>query len=120
MANVFTSAGEAFVADILNRIVTVPTSWYIGWGTGAGTASKSSTALNSEAAEARVAATESQPDPDTNRFVAELTASAERTITNAGVFTASTAGTLFLHSDFTGLALAASDKIAFTFDITWS
>lgn len=120
MANIFTQAGEDLLADILNRIVSVPAAWYIGWGTGAGTAAKGDTTLFTEASEARVAATESQPTTDTNRFVATLTAAGVKTITNAGVFSASAVGTVFLKSDFAGLPLAAGDKIEFTFDVNWS
>lgn len=120
MANVFTQAGEELLTDILDGTTSVPANWYIGWGTGAGTAVKGSTTLFTEAAEARVAATKSQPTADTNRFVAQITAAGAKTITNAGVFSASTAGTLFIHSDFTGIVLAANDKIEFTFEILWS
>lgn len=120
MANVFTQAGEELLTDILDSTVAVPANWYVGWGTGAGTAVKGSTVLFTEAAEARVAATKSQPTTDTNRFVAQITAAGAKTITNAGVFSASTVGTLFIHSDFTGIALALNDKIEFTFDIQWS
>lgn len=120
MANIFTQAGEDLVTDILDGTVSVPANWYIGWGTGAGTASKASTTLSTEASEARVVATKSQPTSDTNRFVGTLTAAGTKTITNAGVLSALTVGSLLLHSDFTGLPLAAGDKIEFTFDLNWS
>ena len=120
MANIFTQAGEEIVTDILDATVGVPANWYVGWGTGAGTAAKGDTTLFTESAEARVAATKSQPTTDTNRFVATITASAGRTITNAGVLSASSGGTLLLHSDFTGVVLASGDAIQFTFDLLWS
>src|SRR5512138_1096047 len=113
MANVFTQAGEELLTDIVGLTVAPPTNWYIGWGTGAGTAVKGSTTLFTEAAESRVAATLSQPTADTNKFLAQLTASGAKTITNAGVFNQSTTGTLFIHSDFTGIVLASGDKIEF-------
>jgi hypothetical protein len=120
VANIFTQAGEDLLTDIIGLTVSAPAAWYIGWGTGAGTAVKGSTTLFTEAAEARVSATLSQPTSDTNKFLAQLTAAAGKTITNAGVFSASTAGTLFIHSDFTGIVLAAGDKIEFDFQILWS
>jgi hypothetical protein len=92
----------------------------VAWGTGAGTAAKADTTLSTEASEARVASTESQPASNQNRFVATITANAGKTITNAGVLSASTAGTLLLHSDFTGVVLALNDSIQFTFTLTWS
>lgn len=115
MADVYTQAGEELVTDILDGTVSVPANWYLGWGTGAGTAAKGDTTLFTESAEARVAATMSQPTADKNRFVATLTASASRTITNAGILSASTGGTLLLHSDHAGQVLASGDKIEYTF-----
>jgi hypothetical protein len=120
MANVFTQAGEELVTDIMDGTVGVPANWYVAWGTGAGTAVKGSTTLFTEAAEARVAATKSQPTTDTNRFVALLTAAGSKTITNAGVLSASSGGTLLIHSDFAGVLLAAGDKIEFTFELNWN
>ena len=120
MANIFTQAGEELLTDIVGLTVGAPANWYIGWGTGAGTAVKGSTTLFTEAAETRVVTTNSQPTADTNKFLALLTAAAGKTITNAGVFSAVTSGTLFIHSDFTGVVLAIGDKIEFDFQILWS
>lgn len=120
MADIFTSVGEGLVADYVDGTANAPANWYIGWGTGAGTAAKGDTTLFTEASEARVTATESQPTADANRFVGTITADGTKTITNAGVFDASTTGNMFLISSFTGVALNASDSIQFTFTITWS
>jgi len=46
-----------------------------------------------------------------------MTSASAQTITNAGNFTATTAGTLIVHGDFTGVALANGDKIEFTISI---
>ena len=120
MADIYTQAGEEFTADVFDGTTAAPATHYIGWGTGAGTAAKGDTTLFVEASEARVAATRSQPLADQNRFVATITADGAKTITNAGVLTALTVGTLLLKSDFAGVALAASDSIQFTFTLTWS
>jgi hypothetical protein len=120
MANIFTQAGEELLTDIVGLTVGAPAAWYIGWGTGAGTAVKGSTTLFTAAAEARVATTNSQPTADTNKWLAQITSASAQTITNAGVFNASTSGTLFIHSDFTGIALGIGDKIEFDFQILWS
>jgi hypothetical protein len=119
MADVFTTAGAGLVVDILDTTVAVPT-WYIGWGTGVGTAAIGDTTLFTEASETRVAATLSQPAASTSRYVATLTADAGKTITNAGVFSAVSSGTLLQKSDFTGIVLALGDKIELTFDLAWS
>jgi hypothetical protein len=114
MANVFTQAGEEWVIDQIDAFGT----FYIGWGTGAGTAAKNSTTLFTEASEARVAATKSQPTADKLQWVGTLTcAGSGKTITNAGVFTASAAGTLLVHGDHTGVALAVGDKIEYTISL---
>ena len=42
------------------------------------------------------------------------------TITNAGLFDASTSGNLFVKGDFTGIALNSGDSIAFTFKVQFS
>jgi hypothetical protein len=120
VADIYTQAGEELTADIFDGTTAAPANHFVAWGTGAGTAAKGDTTLFTEASEARVAATRSQPAADQNRFVATITANAAKTITNAGVFSASTAGTLILHSDFAGLPLALNDAIQFTFTLTWS
>lgn len=119
MADIYTDAGEDLTTDIMDGTTAAPT-WYVGWGTGAGTAAKGDTTLFTEAAESRVAATMSQPASNQNTFVATITSASAQTITNAGVFDAASAGNMLLKSDFTGIALGNGDKIEFTFDLTWS
>jgi hypothetical protein len=125
MADIFTDVGETLVADYVDGTSSAPTNcaptnWYVAWGTGAGTAAKGDTTLFTEAAEARVIVTESQPAGNQNRFVGTITSAGAQTITNAGIFDASSVGNMLLKSDFTGIVLAASDSIQFTFDLTWS
>lgn len=112
-ATVFTTVGKAWVIDKLDETVQT-TADYIGWGTGAGTAAVGDTTLFTEASEARVVATRSQPAADTIQWVGSLTADAGKTITNAGNFTASSSGTLIVKGDFTGIVLASGDIIQFT------
>lgn len=118
MANVYTQVGEEKVVDIVDGTVTAPANYYIGWGTGAGTAAKADTTLFTEAAETRVVGTETQPTADKNQWVGTLTcAGAGKTITNAGLFDAITAGVLIVHGDFTGIVLAVGDKVEFTISL---
>ena len=119
MADIYTSAGEALVADILDGTTSVPT-YYVAWGTGAGTSAKADTTLFTEASESRVATTQSQPAADTNQFQGTITADGTKTITNAGILDATTSGNLILHSDFSGIALTAGDQIQFTFTLQQS
>lgn len=119
MADIYTDAGEDLTADIMDGTSSVPT-WKAAWGTGAGTAAKGDTTLFTEAAEARVNTTQSQPASNQNQFLATITSASAQTITNAGVFDAASAGNVMLHSDFGGIVLANGDKIEFTFQLTWS
>ena len=120
MADIFTDAGEDLAADFFDGTASAPANWHVGWGTGAGTAAKTDTTLFTEAAEARVTATESQPSSNQNQLVATITSASAQTITNAGVFDAATVGNMALKSDFGGIVLANGDKIEFTFQLTWS
>lgn len=115
-ATVLTQAGEEWIIDKLDELVQT-TGDYIAWGTGPGVATKASTALFAEAPEPRVQATRSQPAPDRIRWVGTLTATAPRTITNAGNFTHATGGTLIVHGDFPGVPLATGDKIEFMIEL---
>jgi hypothetical protein len=54
---------------------------------------------------------------DKNQWVAEITADGTKTINEAGLFDASTAGTLVIRGDFTGVAVVLGDKIEFTFTL---
>jgi len=120
MATIYTSAGEAKVVDLIDGTVATVLSAAnakIGWGTGAGTAAKADTTLFVEASEARVVPTVTQPLADKNQWVGTLTADAGKTITNAGLFDAATAGNLIVKGDFTGIVLATGDKIEFTISL---
>ena len=120
MATVVTNGGRAIIANRMLGLGTEPK--YAGWGSGAGTAGVSDTGLFTPEAEARVAGTSSRvtgPAPnvpnDTYQVVATLTATAGKTITNAGLFDDPTTGSLFMKGDFQGIVLATGEGIQFTF-----
>lgn len=116
LATVFTTVGKAWAIDKLDETLQT-TGDFVGWGTGAGTAAVGDTTLFTEAAEARVTPTRTQPAADTIRWVGQLTSLSNQTITNAGNFTASSAGTLIVKGDFTGVALLTGDQIQFTINL---
>lgn len=124
MAIVLTNAGR----DILtNRILGSGTEpKFIAWGTGAGTAAATDTTLFTEGPEARTTGTSSRVTTtttnDTYQVVGTITASAGRTVTNAGTFDVVTAssGNLFIKGDFTGVVLASGDGIQFTVTIQFT
>ena len=103
--------------DVLTGILD-DESWEIGWGTGAAVAARADTTLSSEATEDRVSATltretQSQTN-DTLVCAGTMTCNATaKTITNAGILTA--AGTLILHTSFTGIPVVEGDTLAFVF-----
>jgi hypothetical protein len=117
MATIIANAGRAITTNRLKGAGTEPN--FVAWGTGAGTAAVTDTTLFTEATEARVAGTSTQQTTtvtsDTYQVVGTMTvAGAGKTITNAGLFDALTAGNLFLKGDFTGVALNVGDSIQFT------
>lgn len=123
MANVLTNAGKDIIVDrILGTGSAEPK--FVAWGTGAGTAAATDTTLFTEASESRVTGTSSQvtvtTTNDTYQVVGTLTANGSKTITNAGLFDASTTGNLFVKADFTGVPLVLNDSITFTFKATFS
>jgi hypothetical protein len=119
MATVLTNLGEQFVCDFLSAVQTTAAD-YCAWGTGAGTAVKADTILFTEASEARVQGTKSTAGTAAAakyQVIGTITADGTKTITNAGLFNASTSGIMLIKGDFTGIALTAGDKIEFTFTL---
>lgn len=119
MATVLTNVGEQYICDFLSGTDTVAAD-YVAWGTGAGTAAKGDTTLFTEAAEARVQGTKSTQGTGASavyQVVGTITSSSSQTITNAGLFNASSGGDLVIKGDFTGVALTSGDKIEFTFTL---
>lgn len=119
MATIYTTAGEGKVVDIIDGTATSPVDLgtgnsFIGWGTGTTTAAKGDTALETESAESRVAATVTQASASVNQWLALITSASSQTISEAGLLDASTGGTLIVHGDFTGIVLSNGDKIEFT------
>lgn len=122
MATLLVNTGKAIVTNYLNGgAATQPK--YVGWGTGVGTTAATDTTLFTEVLP-RVSGTTSQQTTstsnDTYQVVATQTAGTSETITNAGVFDASTSGNLFVKGDFTGIPLNNGDSIQFTFKVQFS
>jgi len=96
------------------------TGAYIGWGSGEGTAAKGDTTLFTEESEDRVAGTVSlESTGPTAKYQVEgtITADGTKIITNAGNFSASTSGTMIVHSSFDGIPVDEGDDITFTISI---
>ena len=110
MATLLVNTGKAIVTNRLNSGGTIPQ--YVAWGTGAGTTAATDTTLFTEVTP-RVSGTVTQQTTsttnDTFQVVATQTAGTTETITNAGLFDASSSGNLFVKGDFTGIALNTGD-----------
>lgn len=116
-ATLLVNAGRAIVTNLISGIGgTVPK--FVAWGTGAGTTGATDTTLFTESAEARTSGTVTRTTVSTTndavQVVGAITASAGRTITNMGLFDASTSGNLYMKSDFTGITISSGDSIQFT------
>lgn len=121
MATLLVNTGKAIVTNRIKGSGTEPS--YIGWGTGAGTTAATDTTLFTETG-TRQAGTSTQQTTsttnDTYQVVGTQTASGSVTITNAGLFDASTSGNLFAKGDFSGITLSSGDSIQFTFKVQFS
>lgn len=115
MATVFCDCGTAWLTELINN--TIPTTTYqVGWGEATGTVSKAQFQINSEA-QARVATADSISAFNQEQWTATMTASAVRSITQAGLFH-NTSGTLLIVGDFSTISLAQNDRIEFTLTLT--
>jgi len=115
-ATMYTQKGEEYVVDWADGTLT-PGTHYIGAGTGAGSFIKSTNALFTEVAEARVSTTKSQPVADKNQWLATQGYTGTKTITNAGVLTLSTAGDLLVAVDALSIGVNNGDSIQYTFTL---
>jgi hypothetical protein len=123
MATVLTSVGETVLIDLIDGTSSTHldnTNAKIGWGTNGTTAVKGDTNLGTASNESRVAVTTSQPTADKLQWVGTVTSGGSQTIAEAGLFSGAgsgnppTGGTLIIHGDHTGQAVASGDKIEYT------
>lgn len=127
MAVVFTNVGKNWVADKMREAGIAAATILpnrIGWGTGAGTAAVGDTTLFTEAAETRATATltgvTTTVTGDTFQAVGTITATSAKTITNAGLFDAATAGDLVVKGDHAGVPVEINDAIEYTIKLQFT
>lgn len=117
MAAVVTNSGKAINQHRLRGDAGYTEPNYIGWGTGAGTASPADTSLFTEASEARIAGDSSivtiDNTDDTYQVEGTLAANASKTITNVALFDSASGGRIHMKVDFTGVPLNENDTIRF-------
>jgi hypothetical protein len=122
MATLLVNAGLDIITNRIKGAGTEPS--FAAWGTGAGTTAVTDSTLFTEAPEARTSGTSTREITtvanDTYQVVGLITATAPRTITNAGLFDASSAGNMLMKGDFAGVVLGTTDAIQFTMQVVFS
>jgi hypothetical protein len=115
---VVTTAGVNFLVDAFQGTTEPEAFKYHGMGTGAVAENVSDTALGTEV-ETRATGTQVEgASANIYRTVGTITATAPRVVTEHGVFSASTTGTLLDRSVFSAINLANGDSIQFTYELT--
>ena len=122
MADVVTNVGLGVTTNRVKGVGVAEPS-FVAMGTGVTTAAVTDTVIETEV-ETRTAGTSTQQTTsttdDTYRVVGTVTATATRAIANAGLLTASSGGSLYVHSDFAVINLAINDSITFTFNVQYN
>lgn len=116
-------AGQAFAIDQLDKNTAVAAasfSYFGAWGSGSTTPAVTDNALVSENPEARTAiaaANMSQPAADTVRWTFIIVATGSRTVQEAGVATASSAGNFHTRVVHGSLALESGDQTTYNHNL---
>lgn len=116
---VVTTAGITALANALQNTFEPELFNFHASGTGGTAEAIGDTALVTEV-ETRVTGTQSSPSAGVYRTVATVSYTATRTITEHGIFSASTVGTLLDRSLFTGIPVISGDSIQFTYNFTYT
>jgi hypothetical protein len=116
---VVTTTGVAWLATAFTNTVEPETLNFHDAGTGVGAELIGNTTMGTPFGGARVVGTQSTPG-STNiyRSVATIPFTSSLAITEHGLFTASTAGTLFDRSVFSAINVLNGDSIQFTWELT--
>ena len=123
MATFVVDGGLDIVTNRLKGAGTEPLN--VGWGTGAGTTTRTDTTLftaalvdltagNTDHTAGTSTRQTTHTANDTYQVIATRTATGAGTVTNAGLWDAASGGNLFLKGDFTGIGLSSGDSIQFT------
>lgn len=124
-ATLIVNGGQAIVTNLVSGLGGTSPK-FVAWGTGAGTAAVTDTTLFTETTdETRTSGTVTRVTTtvanDTFQVAGTLTvATANKTITNVGLFDAVTTGNLYFKADFAGFSLIVGDSITFTIKVKFS
>lgn len=116
---VVTTAGVNYLAADMNEGASDINAfdWHAS-GTGIVAEAVGDTALGTDSAVARVSGTASNPTANQYRSVATMSYTSTLAITEHGLFSASTAGTLWDRSVFAAINVVSGDSIQFTYTLT--
>lgn len=122
MATVLTYVGEEWAASRMAGTGSLNiAATHVGWGTGVATATKSDTALTGEVGTRGSATVTLSGAGSSAKFSAVATLSNNSAgayaITEAGLFSASATGSMFVRGDFAVINLNDGDQITFTITI---
>jgi hypothetical protein len=120
VTNVLTTVGKTYIATKLadTTTTTVVPKW-IGIGTGVHTAAAGDTALTTEV-ETRGSTNAATSSTNVFQVIQTITATAVRSVTEAGLFSALTGGTMIVSSTFDVVTLQIGDSIQITAQITFA
>jgi hypothetical protein len=114
---VITDTGVAYLVDAMQNLTEPENFNWHGSGTGAAAEAVGNTALGAEVG-TRVAGTQSEPASNQYRTVAPLNYTTTSAITEHGIFSAITTGTLLDRSVFSAINVVNGDSIQFTYTLT--
>lgn len=118
---VVTTAGVNYMRDDFNAATGGADISLFNWhasGTGAVAESIADTALGTDSGVARVAGTQSAPASKQYRTTATMTYASTLAITEHGVFSALTVGTLWDRTVFAAVNVVSGESITFTYTLT--
>lgn len=117
-ATVLTDAGKAIIANRMIGAGTEPKYVAMGTGGGSRTAAAADTALTTEV-ETRTAGTGTRVTTtvtnDTHQEVGTVTATGSRTVNEAALFDASSAGNMYISATHADNGLSSGDSLQYTF-----
>lgn len=116
---IVTTAGVNFMAsDFADGASDINLFDFHASGTGVVAEAVGDTALGTDSAVARVSGTASNPTANQYRSVATMSYVSTLSITEHGLFSASTSGTLWDRSVFTAIPVVSGESIQFTYTLT--
>lgn len=116
---VVTTAGVGFIVDAFQNLTEVENFKYHGSGTGVAAEASSDTALGTEVASRATGTTTEGASANIYKTVGTVAYSGTFAITEHGVFSAASVGTLLDRSVFAAINVQSGDSIEFTYELTF-